>query len=148
MTAWGPPWLVLALAEIGVSEIPGARSNPRIVGYHAHTAAGEADEEIPWCSSFVNAMLARSGFPVTRSKAASSWRTYGERAAAIRLGAIAVFGKTDPDAKGTGHVGFVAGWDDRWLLLLAGNQGNAVSVARRLRFDVLDLRWPTGYMWP
>lgn len=147
MTAWGPPWLVRALTEIGVREVHGERSNPRIVGYHAHTAAGEAPEETAWCASFLCAMLERSGFTSTNSKAADSWLKYGEKTA-MRLGAIAVFGKTDPDAKGTGHCALIAGWNDRIVLALGGNQQNSVSVVPRPRDNIVDLRWPTGYLWP
>jgi uncharacterized protein (TIGR02594 family) len=147
MTTWGPPWLVLALSQHGVGEIPGAKSNPAIEGYHAHTAAGRADELVPWCASFVNAMLERSELPGTRSKAAASFATYGVETM-IRLGAIALFGKSDPDAKGTGHVGLVAGWDEARVLLLGGNQRNMVSCVPRLRSGVVAFRWPAGYAWP
>jgi uncharacterized protein (TIGR02594 family) len=144
---WAPPWLVLALAEFGVAEIPGVQSNPKIEGYHAHTAAGKADEVVPWCASFVGAMLERSGLPSTNSKAADSYATYGEESQ-IRLGAIGLFGKTDPDAKGTGHVGIIAGWDDRCVLLAGGNQRNRVGFDPRPIKALVACRWPKGFVWP
>lgn len=147
MSAWAPPWLVLAMREVGVREIPGVQSNPRIEGYHAHTAAGVADEIVPWCASYVCAMLERAGLPSTNSKAAISYALYGEETP-IRLGAIALFGKRDPDAKGSGHVGFVAGWDAELILLLGGNQSNQVSASLRPRSNCVELRWPKGYVWP
>lgn len=142
--AWGPPWMLWALGEIGVHEIPGPKSNPRIEWYHSFTAAGEAPDEVAWCSSFVNAGMISSGYPGTRSKAASSWRGYGVRNG-LQVGAILVFGKSDPDAKGTGHVGFCAGWNGRYVLVLGGNQNQQVSVARRDISALVDVRMPTEY---
>lgn len=147
MSTWGPPWLVRALGEVGVRELSGARSNPAIEAYHAHTAAGAAPDDVSWCSSFLCAMMERSGFASTNSKAAASWLRYGDPSE-MRLGAVAVFGKADPDAMGTGHVALVVGWDALRVLVLGGNQNQSVCVALRARDRILDIRWPSGYVWP
>ena len=51
-----PPWMVLAEQELarGVREYAGPAANPRIVDYHAATSFAATDDEVPWCSSFVN----------------------------------------------------------------------------------------------
>lgn len=41
-----------------------------------------------------------------------------------------------------GHVGFLVGANGDDLLLLGGNQGDCVSVARFARDDVVGMRWP------
>ena len=144
---WAPPWVLLALADYGVREIKGVQDHPKIVGYHKHTAAGAAPDETAWCASAANAWLERSGLPGTRSKAASSFADYGEESL-LRIGCILVFGKADPDAKGTGHVGFGVGWDDTRVLCLGGNQSNEVNVGLRLRKNLVACRWPKGFVWP
>jgi hypothetical protein len=49
-----------------------------------------------------------------------------------------------------GHVGFVVGEDmaRHALLLLGGNQGNAVSVAAFDRNRVVGYRWPAAESMP
>lgn len=141
---WGPMWLEWLLNELNQAEIPGVKDNPRIVWYHGFTAAGEAPDEVPWCSSAQCAAFESCGIRSTRSKAAVSWRSWGIGLKALRLGAVLYFGKADPDAKGTGHVAQCAGWNDRWVLALGGNQADRLSVAPRLRSTVVDIRWPAG----
>jgi uncharacterized protein (TIGR02594 family) len=142
---WGPPWLLWGLGELGVLEADGDKDNPRIVWYHSFTSAGKAPDGVPWCSSYVNAGMQECGYPGTRSKAASSWLAYGVPYK-LCLGGILVFGKSDPDAKGTGHVGWCAGWSNEWVLCLGGNQAQRVSVVRRPIRTVLDVRMPERYL--
>lgn len=144
-SAWGPPWLLWALGELGVLEADGAKDNPRIVWYHSHTSAGAAPDSVAWCSSFVNAGMQAAGYPGTRSKKASSWLAYGVPYK-LCLGGILVFGKSDPAANGTGHVGWCAGWSDEWVLCLGGNQSNRVSVVRRPIKSLVDVRMPPRYL--
>lgn len=144
---WAPPWLEWLLNELGEREIVGAKDNPRIVYYHGFTAAGTAPDEVAWCSSVQCAAFENFGIRSTRSKAAASWATWGV-ASALRLGAVGLFGKADPDAKGTGHVFNVCGWNARYVLGIGGNQGNQMSVARRERSALVAVRWPKGFVWP
>jgi uncharacterized protein (TIGR02594 family) len=138
-----PKWLTWALGQLGVKEVPGARDNPVIVGYHAETAAGPAPDELAWCSSFVNAAMKAAGLRGTRNKAASSWLRWG-LPSVLRIGGVAFFGQSDPDAKGTGHVFIVFAWDEQWVWGVGGNQQNQVSVARRPRSALEACRWPAG----
>lgn len=130
----GIKWLDVAAGELGVREIPGTDSNPRIGEYHASTwLTADEPDDTPWCSSFVNYCIAEAGLRGTGSPAARSWRTWGTD------GAWAfgdVVGWMTP--KGTGHVGFLVGlqarngsWNDApvgAVTILGGNQGNEVSV--------------------
>jgi uncharacterized protein (TIGR02594 family) len=142
--SWGPAWLEWLLNETNQAEIRGVKDNARIVWYHSFTAAGPAPDEVAWCSSAQCAAFESNGIRSTRSKSAVSWTTWGVKLLQPRLGAVLCFGKSDPDAKGTGHVAQCAGWNAKWVLALGGNQGNKVSVAPRLRSTVIDIRWPTG----
>lgn len=134
-------YIDVARAELGQREIKGKEDNPRIREYHSITSAGEAADEVPWCASFVGWCLEKSGIRSTRSKAASSYITWGQPCD-LEPGAIVVFGKSDPDAKGTGHVAFLIGVDGENVLVLGGNQGNAVTKAWRKKANIAACRAP------
>lgn len=144
-----PRWISVALGEIGVREDtrPGA-SHPRIEQYHAITSAGPTVDDVPWCSSFVCWCMEMAGIRSTKSKAASSWLTWGIQARNPGLGAIAVLGKSDPDAKGTGHVGFCLGISGPELFLLGGNQNQRVGIDVRSVNKVIAWRCPSPIELP
>lgn len=94
-----------------------------------------------WC-------LEQEGVRSTRSAAASSYRGYG-RALRIpdelRPGAILYFAPNDPDAGGTGHVTILdslEGLAQGRIWAIGGNQGNAVTSARRRVADIVYAGWP------
>lgn len=138
------PWFQIAHEELayGVTEMPGAEHNPRILEYHATCTLRATNDETAWCSAFVNWCIGQAGFTGTNSAAARSWLTWkdGKKISAPRLGCIAVF------ERGTqawqGHVGFFASESDNHIQLLGGNQQNAVSVAPSRKDKLL------GYIWP
>lgn len=136
-----PPWLEIARRELGVKEIPGSKSHPRILQYHQATRLHAQDESVPWCASFVCWCLEQAGVRSTRSAAAASYATYG-RPCELVDGAIVVFGKADSDAGGSGHVAFLVGMEGDNVWVLGGNQGNAVSIAKRPKSRIVAVRWP------
>ncbi len=134
--------LSTAQAHIGLEEWPGARHNPEIVAFAA--ASGHAwvqDDETPWCASFVGAVLAQVGLPNTGKLNARSYLDWGEEVAeALAMpGDIVVFWRGTPDGW-QGHVGFFAGWDGEDIMVLGGNQGDAVSVKSYSRERLLEVR--------
>lgn len=138
-----PAYILVALGEIGVIEDPRVGfSNPQVEKYHAATAGGPAIDDLAWCASFVGWCLQQGGYPSTRSKSASSYVSYGIAQQGFPFGSIAVMGKSDPDAKGTGHVGFVLGASGHDLFMLGGNQGNRVSIALKAQAQVVRVVMP------
>lgn len=144
-----PNWVRVAFGEVGVVEYtqPG-KSNHRIERYHEITRAGVADDQVPWCSSFVSFCLEMAGVVSTKSKAAISYGGWGDVCGIDKFGCVILFGKSDPDAKGTGHVGFCIGVSGPDVFVLGGNQGNRVSIATRKRKDVIACRWPHAVQLP
>lgn len=133
-----PLWLEAARRDLGVRE---GRDDARIVRMHQRTGLKAQSSKVPWCSSAMCDWFESVGIRSTRSAAAKSWATWG-RACDLEPGAVAVFGKHDPDAKGTGHVALVVGVEGDDVLVLGGNQRNAVNVARRPRAAIVATRWP------
>jgi uncharacterized protein (TIGR02594 family) len=133
-----PMWLTVAKRELGVAEVPGSGNNPRIVLYHTATTLGAKDDEVPWCSAFVNWALARGGVKGTNNAMARSFLKWGIECAP-RIGAIVVFKRGEPPA---GHVAFWVGAGDGRVRVLGGNQGDRVSIASYPAGDVLAYRWP------
>jgi uncharacterized protein (TIGR02594 family) len=136
------PWLRIAFDELllGVREVPGSASNPRIQEYHRTIGLNEGDD-VAWCSSFVGWCLERAGFPSTEKPNARSYLNYG-RVSGPELGAIAVLWRGSATSW-QGHVGFVLAASGGAVTLLGGNQGDAVSVATYSAQRLLGCRWPT-----
>lgn len=129
-------WMDVAQAEIGVKEGAGAG---RIEQYHASTKGGSQPDSVPWCSSFVNFCIEQGGLAGTDSKRARSWVTWGEEIDSPRSGAIVVFSRGNSSQ---GHVGFFAGMNAGRLLILGGNQSNAVNISEFSPTKILAIRWP------
>lgn len=138
-----PVHVAVALSQIGVVEWPGQKeSNPIIEAYHGMTRAGESPDHVPWCSSFLCWVMEMSGIPSTKSKSASSWRTWGNPCDPSQLGAVIFLGKKDPDAGGTGHVGISLGISGKTLFLLGGNQADRVDIGTRPVSRITAARYP------
>lgn len=139
-----PPWLVSAFGALGTHEAPGDADNPQIRAMHAALGAPKPDA-LAWCSSFAAWALLQAGgaVPTGVTRAARSWlRADGLRhLQKPQLGALAVLRRPGAEPW-QGHVGFLVGWTSALLLVLGGNQRDAVSVAPYDVRDLLGLRWP------
>ncbi len=137
-----PRWLVLAWEDLGIAETPGPRHTERVVRYYADVGHAQvADDETAWCAAFLGSCLERAGVPSTRSLLARSYLAWGEPAAAASPGTIAVLSRGNDPA--LGHVAFVVGSTPTDLILLGGNQSDAVTVDLFPRTRLLALRWPS-----
>ena len=131
----------LALTYLGTAEWAKGE-NPVVLGWLRRLAAWVKNDETPWCSAFVDAMCARTGYEQTRSLRARSWLRAGKDVplAACRPGVdIVVLWRGSPDSA-QGHVGFFHGFRDGQVEILGGNQGNEVSIARFPASKVLGCR--------
>lgn len=135
------PWLKEAWREFGETERGGTRENARIVALFRDAGHPEiARDEVAWCAIYVGACLERTGLRATRSLLARSYLEWGTALAEPRPGAVAVLSRGRDPSKG--HVGFWLGEAGADIVLLGGNQSNAVSVARYPKSRLLALRWP------
>ena len=135
------PWLTQARKHVGLREIPGAQTAPMIQRWLAQLGAWWRDDETPWCGVAVAAWMRAAGIkPPPHWYRARAWLEFGMPLAEPVVGAVVVFAR-----EGGGHVGLVTGRDNLGrLLVLGGNQGNAVSEAAFDPARVLGYRWPPG----
>lgn len=120
-----PSWVRIARAEIGMKEIKGDLHNPRVVEYLKTTGSWWSTDETPWCSGFVNWVMAQSGYTGTGSAKATSWLDWGQKVDQPAMGAIGVISY----GGGKGHVGIVVGKQGGNVLLLGGNQSDQVKIS-------------------
>ena len=134
------PWIVEGRQYVGMAEIPGKQHNPTIQNWLRTLKAWWADDETPWCGTFVAHCCRTANRDIPKDWfRALAWAEAGERLTAPAYGCIAVFSRT-----GGGHVGFVVGRDRAGnLMILGGNQGNKVSIAKFSKDRVVAYVWPS-----
>jgi uncharacterized protein (TIGR02594 family) len=147
-----PRWLQLARGEAmrGVKEKAGVQINDqRILWYHDTTTLDAQTDEVPWCSSFVNWCMKEAGIERTKSAMARSWLEWGRVIHEPAHGCVIILkrgggNQPGPDVvKAPGHVGFYVGHGcSSEVLVLGGNQANAVNVRPYSEDRVLGYRWP------
>jgi uncharacterized protein (TIGR02594 family) len=140
-------WMQHAIAELGVTRIPGPDNNSRIMEYARFVGLqatwNNFDEDVPWQGLFVNFVLKKAGYDQFPSSplAARAWKEWGVELDKPKFGALAVFWRISP-ASPTGLVGFVVEEDESSISILSGNQNDAVGIAKVPRSQLLGLRMP------
>jgi uncharacterized protein (TIGR02594 family) len=141
-----PIWLAIAKSDIGLKEIPGAPTEPRIAAWLKRLGAWWNDDGTPWCGVAMAAWMDSSNIPIPKHwYRARAWLDWGMTLGTPAVGCVVVFdgGRERP---GAGHVGIVIGITMMGrLMVLGGNQGDAVSIKPFEMGRVLGYRWPTEY---
>jgi uncharacterized protein (TIGR02594 family) len=153
------PWVDRAFEEMakGIAE---NGNNPEILKYWDYTqftenaALGESKEarearavrksdQFAWCAAFVNYTLEESGITGTRHALAFSFNGFGQN-----LGSdVPVYGSIA--IMKYHHVGIVVGMNnDGRIILLGGNQGDAINMSPNIRSQVHRYVYPTNYRMP
>jgi uncharacterized protein (TIGR02594 family) len=140
----------LAQRYVGIAEIAGDKDHPLVVWWLSLCGLTDCKDETAWCSAFVNGIAWELRLPRSKSAAARSWLSIGR---AVTLSEAEVGFDVVVLQRGTGkqpgpdvltapgHVGFYAGRGAGGkVLVLGGNQGNAVCVEAFDEKQVLGLR--------
>ncbi|OPH50862.1 TIGR02594 family protein [Vibrio campbellii] len=124
-------WMKTAFGELGQTEVPGAKANPRILEYFSASKFWGTDDsggQNAWCGSFVAWVFKQHDIkPVKEAYRAKEWEAFGKSVTNPIHGALGI--KT---RRGGGHVAFVVGKspDGKYLYMLGGNQNNQVNIAK------------------
>lgn len=141
-----PAWLIAARADIGLREVPGKATAPKIAMWLKQLGAFWADDATPWCGVAAAAWMRTAGVaPLPKHwYRARAWLDWGMALRTPVRGCVVVF-----ERPGGGHVGLVDGRDQFGrLLVIGGNQGDSVSIAAFTTDRVLGYRWPAGAQMP
>jgi uncharacterized protein (TIGR02594 family) len=128
----------LAQRFVGVKETAGAASNPQVLAMLRLDEAWPEGDDVPWCSAFMNYIAWLLRLPRSKSLMARSWLSVGQSVTPdqAEVGFDVVVLKRGSDGPGPevldapGHVGLFAGLEGGEILVLGGNQADAVNVAR------------------
>lgn len=139
----------LAQRLIGeLPEQPGKLNEPFIQWCLQLVGFPNAPDEVPWCSAFLNRLFWMCRLPRSKSAMARSWLGIGivVNISDAQTGDVVVLKRGTGEQPGPlnltapGHVGLFAGLEDGDVLVLAGNQGNNVSIQRFQEAHVLGIR--------
>ena len=115
------PWVATAKSYLGTKEIPGKRSNSKIMSWAKNIGGWiknyYKNDDIPWCGLFVAQCMYANGIDIEIKNplSARAWNEFGV-STTPRYGAIMVFSR-----KGGGHVGFYMSEDASYYHILGGN---------------------------
>lgn len=134
--------LNIAMAEVGVEEIPGPESNPKILQYAKESGIlNYTSDEMAWCSVFINWAAHKAGLERTNSPAARSWLRVGIPVTDPEPGDLVIFWRESRDSW-KGHVGIFTGYSNNnsRIYCLGGNQGDEVSITAKPFDRILGYR--------
>lgn len=132
----------IALAEYGTREFFGAEINPKVIHYfHDIGYRSIIDENVAWCSAFINWIAIKGGYEHSGKLTARSWLEQGEEVTDPQLGDLAIFWREHPNSW-KGHVGLFVNClqDDKSIHCLGGNQNNSVSIKAYSKKRLLGFR--------
>ena len=138
-------WIIEAERHIGLREIKGSKHNNTIIRWLKNLKAWWFDDETAWCGTFVAHCLKSTGHVIPSTwYRALSWAQWGQHIDNPVVGCVVVFSR-----QGGGHVGFVVGKNRNGnLMVLGGNQGDAVAISAFDKNRVVGYRWPSDAMIP
>jgi len=132
--------LEIALSQYGIREIVGDTHNGDVLKYFEEIGHSWVhDDEMAWCSAFVNWCAMKAGHEYTGKLNARSWLDIGEYVEDPFMGCIVVLWRIKPDSP-YGHVGFYIREDANYIYILGGNQKNRVQISAYSKSHFLGYR--------
>jgi uncharacterized protein (TIGR02594 family) len=131
--------LQVAKTFIGTREVAGAMENPMILAMLQSVDTNVHEDEVPWCSAFINFVAKLLSLPRSRSLSARSWLKVGVSVSLVEAVAdsdVVILkrggpGQPGPEAlQAPGHVGLFVSLsaDKKTVSILGGNQSDAVNI--------------------
>ncbi len=141
--------LDVARVFIGTEEVSGTIDNPQILAMLKLDNKWPENDEVPWCSAFVNYICKLGGLPRSKSLLARSWLEVADEVKledaepGFDIVVLKRGGGEQPGPENTtasGHVGFYVGHDRTFVRLLGGNQGDSVKESSYHVSRILSIR--------
>ena len=135
-----PPWMAELHRRMGLHETRNSKSLIEflMLGKYLGNPA-----KLPWCGDAIESAMAKTlpDEPLPSNPFwAQAWAAFGIKVPAI-VGAIGVIRWS----ASSGHVGTVAGVNGSKIILLGGNQSNAIKLSSFDRSKFIGFRWPETY---
>ena len=133
-----PLHLIRAFNYIGIKEIPGKESHPKIAEWLHDIGLPETDE-FAWCAAAMHGILKESGIEGTGKPLARSYLNWGIVLDKPRTGCLAIIERGDESWMG--HAALYIDGHDSLIYCLGGNQMNRFGISMYLENKVLGYRW-------
>lgn len=138
----GPKMIIEGLKLVGIKEIPGKASNPKIIQMAAELGMQGKynNDDTAWCGlshAYVALKAGKTPLQGWDMLRALKWAEWGEAVTKPMLGDTLVFKRP-----GGGHVGLYVGEDQQCFHVLGGNQSNAYGFARIAKGRLVAARRP------
>ena len=132
--------VMLALSQIGTTEIRGRKHNPEVIKYFKDIGHDwVVSDETAWCSAFINWICKKSNLEFTGKLNARSWLSVGEEVYTSEVGDLVIFWRESKDSW-KGHVGIYVSEINNRIYVLGGNQNNQVSIKPYHKSRLLGFR--------
>jgi uncharacterized protein (TIGR02594 family) len=133
----------IALSQYGVREVQGPEDHsPDVLKYFVEIGHGwNKNDELAWCSAFMNWVAMKAGCEYTGLLNARSWLEVGESIGrhGVKLGDVVILWRKEYDSP-WGHVGLYINEDPDSIYILGGNQGNMVCIKQYPKKRLLGYR--------
>lgn len=142
-----PKHVGISLGYMGITEIPGVKSNPIILSWAKELGLNDiyTNDDISWCALFFSITMFKAGrtLPAPKDRydylRALKWQNLWNKVDTGKegVGDILIFKR-----EGGGHIGYYVGESPTTYFVLGGNQGNKVSIVEILKSRCVSIRRP------
>lgn len=136
-----PPWMGEMHRRMGLHEI---RDNAALTAWLKIGRWLGNPKNLPWCGDAVETCIVKTlpdELVPNNPFFAQAWKDFGNDAGGFRVGAIGVIRWSAT----SGHVGIEAARANGKILLLGGNQSNAINLTWFPETKFIAHRWPKNY---
>lgn len=136
-----PPWMAEMYRRLGLNEV---RDNKTLSEWLRTGKFLGNPAKLPWCGDAIETCIYKTlpNEPAPSNPFfAQSWAKFGIDAGGPIVGSIGVI-RWSPSS---GHVGIVAGIDGNRVIMIGGNQSNAITISSFPLDKFIAFRWPKTY---
>jgi uncharacterized protein (TIGR02594 family) len=138
-----PPWMYVALKEVGEKRDREGKNNPKIIEYERTIPGLKRSDKEDWAPAFVEWSLEKANIKGPKQQTISAWLNWGKVLEKPEPGCIVIF-----SFQGLPHIGFFYADKGRMLQILGGNQDGEVKIKEQEKSAVQGYRMPVDWSPP